>query len=90
MPRLQKFKTNKAQVLLIGSGGVGTIASLGLELGGHAQVTSVLRSDYEKVRDHGFSIESVDHGNFENWRPTKGTVFFFPFLSFLLAQYKRT
>lgn len=69
---LDKYKTTKAQVLLVGSGGVGTIASLGLELGGHAQVTSVLRSDYQKVMDDGFLIESVDHGNFENWRPTRG------------------
>lgn len=80
-PHLTKYQTQKAQVLLVGSGGVGTIASLGLELGGHAQVTSVLRSDYEKVRDHGFDIESVDHGKFENWRPTRGECFFFELIS---------
>lgn len=67
-----KFASRKAQVLLIGSGGVGTIASLGLELGGRANVTSVLRSDYEKVKAHGFEIESVDHGKFQNWRPSHG------------------
>lgn len=61
---------DKANVLLVGSGGVGTLASLGLECSGNASVTSVLRSDYEKVKKDGFVIESVDHGNFEGWRPT--------------------
>jgi 2-dehydropantoate 2-reductase len=62
--------TGKSNVLLVGSGGVGTIVSLGLELSGKASVTSVLRSDYEKVIKHGFDIESVDHGTFFSWRPT--------------------
>lgn len=61
---------DKANVLLVGSGGVGTIASVGLELSGKANVTSVLRSDYNRVKERGFEIQSIDYGNFENWRPT--------------------
>lgn len=66
---LSKYIDKKANILLVGSGGVGTIASLGLEKGGYSQVTSVLRSDYSKVKENGFVIESIDHGNYENWRP---------------------
>lgn len=66
-----EFSPSKKQnVLLIGSGGVGTVASVALEKGGHAHVTSVLRSDYEKVKQHGFSINSVDHGKLTGWRPS--------------------
>ena len=66
-----EFSPSKKQnVLLIGSGGVGTVASVALEKGGHAHVTSVLRSDYEKVKEHGFSINSVDHGKLTGWRPS--------------------
>ncbi|KAI9213918.1 hypothetical protein DS838_001153 [Geotrichum bryndzae] len=65
----EKFSSKKANILLVGSGGVGTIASLGLEKGGFAQVTSVLRSDYEKVSKHGFEIKSIDHGDYTNWKP---------------------
>lgn len=59
------------EILLIGSGGVGTIASLALEQHGKARVTSVLRSDYEKVLEKGFQIKSPDYGNKHNWRPTR-------------------
>ncbi|KAJ5979321.1 hypothetical protein N7501_002663 [Penicillium viridicatum] len=40
--------SGKAQVLLVGCGGVGTIAALNLETGGHAAVTAVLRSNYSR------------------------------------------
>ncbi|KAJ5325957.1 uncharacterized protein N7506_009059 [Penicillium brevicompactum] len=62
----------KAQVLLVGCGGVGAIAALNLEVGGHAAVTAVLRSNYSKVNSDGFHIKSCDHGEVQNWRPTKG------------------
>jgi 2-dehydropantoate 2-reductase len=62
--------TPKVQVLLVGSGGVGTIASLALELSGKACVTSVIRSDYNKVKESGFDIESIDYGNHHHWRPS--------------------
>ncbi|CAN6629662.1 hypothetical protein TRVA0_012S01420 [Trichomonascus vanleenenianus] len=65
------MKEKKASVLLVGSGGVGTIASLGLELSGRAAVTSVLRSDYERVKEKGFVIESVEYGDFDSWKPSR-------------------
>ncbi|BCS29253.1 ketopantoate reductase family protein [Aspergillus puulaauensis] len=58
-------------ILLVGSGGVGTIAALNLEAGGLASVTAVLRSNYNKVTTDGFHIKSVDHGEITHWRPSK-------------------
>ncbi|GKT47139.1 uncharacterized protein ColSpa_07320 [Colletotrichum spaethianum] len=60
-----------SRVLLVGGGGIGTIAALNLERGGLAEVTTVLRSNFEHVSRKGFSIKSCDHGNLENWRPTQ-------------------
>lgn len=59
------------KVLLVGSGGVGTVASVALEKSGEAQVTSVLRRDYDHVVKNGFRIESPDYGHLEGWRPSK-------------------
>ncbi|KAF7114191.1 hypothetical protein CNMCM5793_007769 [Aspergillus hiratsukae] len=60
----------KARVLLVGAGGIGTIAALNLERGGLAEVTCVLRSNYEAVVSRGIEILSCEHGHIENWRPT--------------------
>lgn len=61
----------KDRVLLIGSGGIGTIAALNLEIGGLAEVTSVLRSNFQVVRSKGFTIRSCQHGDIHSWRPTE-------------------
>ncbi len=63
---------NKANVLLFGGGAVGAIAALNIETGGLGAVTAVLRSNFQAVRDAGYTIESVDHGSLKGWRPTKG------------------
>lgn len=63
---------HKARVLLVGGGGIGTIAALNLEHGGLAEVTAVLRSNFDIVSRKGFSISSCDHGTLENWRPARG------------------
>ncbi|KAH7159514.1 putative 2-dehydropantoate 2-reductase family protein [Dactylonectria estremocensis] len=60
----------KKQVLLLGSGGVGTIGALNLEVGGQANVTAVLRSNFKAVADNGFNIKSCDHGHITGWRPS--------------------
>ena len=52
----------KARVLLVGTGGVGTMACYALETGGQAEVTAVLRSNYDAVQSSGFQIDSVEHG----------------------------
>ncbi|KAJ9605432.1 hypothetical protein H2200_010089 [Cladophialophora chaetospira] len=63
--------TKKARVLLVGSGGIGTMTALNLEQGGLASVTAILRSNFAVVQEKGFTIDSCDHGKFESWRPTK-------------------
>ncbi|EFX00252.1 2-dehydropantoate 2-reductase family [Grosmannia clavigera kw1407] len=59
------------RVCLIGSGGVGTIASLVLSKSQRAHVTVVLRSAYEHVTRHGWQVDSVDHGELAGWRPAR-------------------
>lgn len=57
-------------VLLIGTGGVGTIVAYGLWFGKKAgEVDVVVRSDYEKVKNDGWEINSCDYGNIKNWKP---------------------
>jgi len=53
---------DKLRILLVGSGGVGTMAAYALETGGMAEVTAVLRSNYDIVQERGFSIDSIEHG----------------------------
>jgi ketopantoate reductase len=60
-----------ARILLVGCGGIGCIAALNLESGGRAQVTAVLRSSYDIVKERGFTINSVDHGQVRGFRPTE-------------------
>ncbi|EXJ82591.1 hypothetical protein A1O3_06404 [Capronia epimyces CBS 606.96] len=62
---------NKARVLLVGSGGIGTMTALNLERGGLASVAAVLRSNYAVVKERGFTIDSRDHGQVQEWRPTE-------------------
>ncbi len=62
---------SKSNILLVGCGGVGSIAALNLEIGGLAAVTAVLRSNFDAVKHGGFNIKSCDHGIINGWRPTK-------------------
>ena len=62
----------KSRVLLVGTGGIGTVAALNLEHGELASVSCVLRSNFEVVNEKGFTIDSCDHGQLENWKPTEG------------------
>ncbi|KAJ8143040.1 hypothetical protein OY671_003815 [Metschnikowia pulcherrima] len=57
------------KVLVVGSGGVGSIAALALTLNGKSETTLVVRSDYDKVIKDGYTVHSVTYGDFENWRP---------------------
>ncbi|KAG9186090.1 hypothetical protein G6011_02646 [Alternaria panax] len=61
---------NKKSVLIVGGGAVGAIAAVNLEVGGLATVTLVLRSNYNVVKEHGYTISSCDHGNLKGWRPS--------------------
>lgn len=69
---MQAPERRKANCLLVGCGGIGTIAALNLERGGLATVTAVLRSNYSHVVRHGFTVESVDHGSIKGFRPSHG------------------
>lgn len=62
---------SKARILLVGSGGIGTITALNLEAGGLATVSCVLRSNYKNVTENGFKIDAIDHGQIASWRPTE-------------------
>ena len=61
----------KKRVLLVGSGGIGTITALNLELSDLCAVTAVLRSNFNAVKEKGFKIDAMDYGKFESWRPTE-------------------
>ena len=60
----------KSNVLVVGSGGVGTMGAYNLEVGGLASVTAVLRSNYDAVKKGGFNLTSLDHGDIKGWKPT--------------------
>ena len=62
----------KKTVLVVGGGSVGAIAALNLEVGGLAEVTVVLRSNYNAVKEKGYEIRSCDHGVLRGWRPSFG------------------
>jgi ketopantoate reductase len=62
----------KKSVLIVGGGAVGAIAAVNLEVGGLATVTIVLRSNYNVVKDNGYTIESCDHGKLNGWKPSVG------------------
>jgi len=62
----------KKTVLLIGGGAVGAVAALNLETGGLAEVTIVLRSNYEAVKENGFDYVSIDHGTVAAFKPAVG------------------
>lgn len=61
----------KVRTLLVGGGGVGTMAAYALETGGKASVSAVLRSNHDTVVQNGFKIDSIDHGmGIKGFRPS--------------------
>jgi 2-dehydropantoate 2-reductase len=66
---------HKKSVLLIGGGAVGAVAALNLQLGGLADVTIVLRSNFDAVDENGFDFVSCDHGSVTGFRPSVGAFF---------------
>ncbi|GME94334.1 unnamed protein product [Ambrosiozyma monospora] len=63
--------SSKPKVLIIGSGALGLVAAYTLEFNKQAEVTIVVRSQYEKASTDGYNFKSVIFGNFDNWKPTK-------------------
>ncbi|KXT06611.1 hypothetical protein AC578_8568 [Pseudocercospora eumusae] len=61
----------KSRVLVIGTGGVGTMAAYALETGGKAEVTAICRSNYTIAATKGFEIDSLQHGHdIKGFKPT--------------------
>lgn len=60
---------SKANVLLIGTGGVGTIVAYGIDYVGKSKLSVVVRRDYEKVKEEGWELNSCDYGHVEHWKP---------------------
>ncbi|RCK56069.1 hypothetical protein Cantr_05451 [Candida viswanathii] len=60
---------SKPKVLVVGSGGVGAISALSLTDNNKAEVTLVVRSDYDLISAEGYTIDSVTYGKLTNWRP---------------------
>ncbi|KAI1368677.1 putative 2-dehydropantoate 2-reductase [Xylaria arbuscula] len=64
-------QATKVRVLIVGTGGVGTMAAYALETGGKAEVTAVMRSNYSVAEKDGIDIDSIEHGHdIKAWRPT--------------------
>lgn len=60
----------KSRVLIVGTGGIGTVSAYSLEKGGQAEVTAVMRSNYEAAVKDGIDIDSVQYGQVKGWKPT--------------------
>lgn len=63
----------KSRVLVVGTGGIGTMSAYALENGGLAEVTAVMRSNYDAAVKDGIDIDSVQYGQIKAWRPTSST-----------------
>lgn len=57
--------------LVVGTGGVGLIAAYTLQRNGKCQVTAVVRSEFEDVKENGYNIDSVDYGKISGWMPDR-------------------
>ena len=61
----------KSRILVVGTGGIGTISAYALEQGGLAEVTAVMRSNYDAAVSQGIDIDSVLWGKTKGWKPTQ-------------------
>ncbi|KAK1470865.1 2-dehydropantoate 2-reductase [Colletotrichum cuscutae] len=59
----------QAKVLIVGCGSVGTMCAFALQKSGNAEVTAILRSNYDLVQTQGYHIQSIDHGEIAGWKP---------------------
>ncbi|KAM0540856.1 hypothetical protein ACHAPJ_013468 [Fusarium lateritium] len=59
----------KSRILVVGAGGIGTIAAYALEKNDKAEVTAVMRSNYDAAVESGIDIDSPEHGQIKAWRP---------------------
>lgn len=64
----------KSRVLIVGTGGIGTMSAYALEQGGLAEVTAIMRSNHDAAVKEGIDIDSVLWGQIKAWRPTVSTL----------------
>lgn len=57
------------KILVIGTGGVGSIVALALHSTKKCEVSIIVRSIYDQVSEHGFDFDSCDYGKIEGWKP---------------------
>ena len=81
----QSSNMAKSRVLVVGTGGIGTMSAYALENGGLAEVTAVMRSNYDAAVKDGIDIDSVQYGQIKAWRPTASTWKHMRYDSFLLT-----
>ncbi|KAL1861236.1 hypothetical protein Plec18170_001751 [Paecilomyces lecythidis] len=60
----------KSRVLVVGTGGIGTMSAYALEYGGLAEVTAVMRSNYDAAVKNGIDLDSVQWGQVKAWKPS--------------------
>lgn len=60
---------SKPNVLVVGSGGVGSVTALSLVTRDRSTVTLVVRSDYDLVASRGIEFRSCSYGHIRNWKP---------------------
>ncbi|KAJ5786797.1 ketopantoate reductase PanE/ApbA C terminal-domain-containing protein [Penicillium pulvis] len=60
----------KTRILVVGTGGIGTMAAYALEQGGLAEVTAVMRSNHDAAVANGIDIDSVQWGQIKAWKPS--------------------
>ncbi|KAH6693854.1 ketopantoate reductase PanE/ApbA C terminal-domain-containing protein [Plectosphaerella plurivora] len=60
----------KIKVLVVGTGGIGTVSAFALEAGGLVEVTAVMRSNFTAATRNGIDIDSVQYGQIKAWKPT--------------------
>lgn len=60
---------SKANVVVVGAGGVGVVSSLSMYHAGKCELSMVVRSDYDHVLSEGYTIDSCDYGEVRGWRP---------------------
>lgn len=65
-----QFTMDKSRVLVVGTGGIGTMSAYALEKGGLAEITAVMRSNYDAAVKNGIDIDSVQWGQIKAWKPT--------------------
>ncbi|KAJ3788746.1 ketopantoate reductase PanE/ApbA-domain-containing protein [Lentinula aff. detonsa] len=59
------------EILVVGTGAVGTIYAYSLHQSDKVRLTVVARGNYELVQEHGMYIKSHRFGNVEAWKPDR-------------------